>query len=72
MSEAPLARIIRCPRCGGPSVYTPDRPYRPFCSERCRSADFGAWASEGYRVDAASTPDEGEPIGPDDAGAAAP
>ena len=43
-------RIIRCPRCGGDSVYALSNPARPFCSERCRSADFGAWASESYRV----------------------
>ena len=43
-------RIVRCPRCGGDSLYAASNPSRPFCSERCRSADFGAWASEGYRV----------------------
>lgn len=34
-------------------------PNRPFCSERCRVADLGAWAAERYRV-------PGEPIGEDD------
>lgn len=53
-------RIVRCPRCGGPSVYAPSNPSRPFCSERCRSADFGAWASESYRVAPATAPDEEE------------
>jgi endogenous inhibitor of DNA gyrase (YacG/DUF329 family) len=24
--------------------------FRPFCSERCRMIDLGAWASEDYRV----------------------
>ena len=43
-------RIVRCPGCGGDSVYAPSNPSRPFCSERCRNADLGAWASEGYRV----------------------
>jgi endogenous inhibitor of DNA gyrase (YacG/DUF329 family) len=47
----PIApRIIRCPGCGGDSVYASSNPFRPFCSERCRDADLGAWASEGYRV----------------------
>jgi endogenous inhibitor of DNA gyrase (YacG/DUF329 family) len=36
-------------------------PYRPFCSQRCRVADLGAWAAERYRV-------AGEPIGEDDDG----
>jgi endogenous inhibitor of DNA gyrase (YacG/DUF329 family) len=24
--------------------------WRPFCSERCKLIDFGAWASGAYRV----------------------
>ena len=43
-------RIVRCPGCGGDSVYALSNPWRPFCSERCRGADLGAWSSEGYRV----------------------
>ena len=39
-------RIVRCPHCGGDSVYAPSNPYRPFCSERCKNYDLGAWASE--------------------------
>jgi endogenous inhibitor of DNA gyrase (YacG/DUF329 family) len=31
-------------------VFAPSNPWRPFCSERCRGADLGAWASESYRV----------------------
>ena len=48
-SAAPR-RTVRCPRCGGPSLYAPDNAARPFCSERCKTQDFGAWASEAYRV----------------------
>jgi endogenous inhibitor of DNA gyrase (YacG/DUF329 family) len=43
-------RIVTCPTCGGESVYAPVNPYRPFCSERCQNVDFGAWATESYRV----------------------
>jgi endogenous inhibitor of DNA gyrase (YacG/DUF329 family) len=25
-------------------------PYRPFCSERCRLIDLGAWAAEEHRI----------------------
>jgi endogenous inhibitor of DNA gyrase (YacG/DUF329 family) len=28
------------------------RPYRPFCSERCRSADLGNWLNASYRISA--------------------
>ncbi|HOB66405.1 DNA gyrase inhibitor YacG [Ottowia sp.] len=46
------ARTVRCPACGGPSVFAPQNPYRPFCSERCKLQDLGAWASESFRVEA--------------------
>lgn len=43
-------RVVSCPGCGGDSIYGPRNPYRPFCSERCRNLDLGAWASESFRV----------------------
>ncbi len=46
----PPARHVRCPACGGTSLYSPANPWRPFCCERCRNHDLGAWASEEYRV----------------------
>ncbi|MDB5819662.1 MAG: hypothetical protein JWQ11_3302 [Rhizobacter sp.] len=71
MSEnapSPPLRIVRCPTCGGPSVYSASNPSRPFCSERCKNIDFGAWASESYRVEAKPGPEDdennlGEPFG---------
>jgi endogenous inhibitor of DNA gyrase (YacG/DUF329 family) len=54
-TPAPTRRIVTCPTCGGESVYSPDNPYRPFCSERCKNVDFGAWAAESYRVPAPTT-----------------
>ena len=45
-------RTVKCPTCGGPSLYAPENPYRPFCSERCKLQDLGAWASESFRLDA--------------------
>ncbi len=38
-----------CPKCGKPSFWT-NNPNRPFCSERCKLIDLGAWASEDYRI----------------------
>jgi endogenous inhibitor of DNA gyrase (YacG/DUF329 family) len=55
-------RIVRCPACGGDSVYAPTNPFRPFCSERCKSMDFGAWASENFRVASEAPPDD-QPFG---------
>ena len=64
MSAAPseAARKVPCPTCGQLSVFTPANPWRPFCSERCRSVDLGAWASESYRV-ASTPPDTGDDKG---------
>jgi uncharacterized protein len=42
--------IVRCPACGGKSVFAPSNSWRPFCSQRCKQVDFGAWASEEFRV----------------------
>ena len=54
-----IVRTVRCPQCGGESLYAPSNPHRPFCSERCRQIDPGVWASDGYRVPSASGPDAG-------------
>jgi uncharacterized protein len=51
-------RIVRCPACGGNSIYAPTNPFRPFCSERCKNMDLGAWASESFRVPDESPPDD--------------
>lgn len=51
-------RVVRCPSCGGDSIYAPSNPARPFCSERCKNMDFSAWASENFRVAAPTAADE--------------
>ena len=62
------ARVVNCPQCGKPVEWSPDNRYRPFCSERCRVIDLGAWATESYRIpvqdnkdDVESEPGPGEP-----------
>ena len=56
MKKEPAAtRIVSCPSCKGDSLYASSNPYRPFCSGRCKNVDFGAWASESYRVEAPPT-----------------
>jgi uncharacterized protein len=54
-------RIVRCPGCGGPSEFSPTNAWRPFCGERCKNHDFGAWASESYRVAEPGSPLDDEP-----------
>jgi endogenous inhibitor of DNA gyrase (YacG/DUF329 family) len=51
-------RVVRCPACDGPSVYSTANPFRPFCSQRCKNLDLGAWASESFRVPDPAPPDD--------------
>ena len=57
-TRADKPRIVRCPACSGDSIYAPTNPVRPFCSERCKNMDLGAWASESFRVPDESPPDD--------------
>jgi uncharacterized protein len=43
-------KIVKCPNCGKSALWDERNRYRPFCSERCKSIDLGAWASESYRI----------------------
>ena len=43
-------RSVPCPRCGKQVPWIPENAFRPFCSERCKAVDLGAWATEQYRV----------------------
>lgn len=43
-------REVPCPRCGKAAPWSTGNPWRPFCSERCKMIDLGAWASESYRI----------------------
>ena len=52
--------VVNCPRCGQAVVWSGESPWRPFCSERCKSLDLGAWAAEHYRVPAEPTPQQDE------------
>jgi endogenous inhibitor of DNA gyrase (YacG/DUF329 family) len=40
---------IICPVCKNITTWQ-ENPFRPFCSERCKLIDLGAWASGEYRI----------------------
>ena len=52
------ARHVACPRCGKQAAWDGKNPFRPFCSERCKLFDLGAWATEKYRVPVQEERDE--------------
>jgi uncharacterized protein len=57
-TSEPAPKLVSCPACKGDSIYAASNPYRPFCSERCKNLDFGAWASESFRMPADAPPDD--------------
>ena len=64
-----MARLVSCPNCGQSTEWVTTNAYRPFCSERCKLIDLGAWATEKYRVPVVEDKDDldsatpGEPPG---------
>ena len=51
---------VRCPNCRS-DVTWEGNPWRPFCSERCKLIDLGAWAAERYRIPDPEPPDAEAP-----------
>ena len=50
-------KIVSCPRCSSAVSWGPQSPFRPFCSERCKLGDLGAWATGEYRLPEQKTQD---------------
>jgi endogenous inhibitor of DNA gyrase (YacG/DUF329 family) len=47
---------VKCPTCGELAAWSEHNAFRPFCSERCKLFDLGAWASDTYAI--AGRPDD--------------
>ena len=63
-------KVVACPKCGASVVWdAAESPFRPFCSERCKMVDLGAWATESYRI---PVEEENDTLGDEDAGAGPP
>ncbi len=41
-----MSTIVKCPTCSRDLEWSGASPFRPFCSDRCRLIDLGAWLSE--------------------------
>ncbi|HYM43782.1 MAG TPA: DNA gyrase inhibitor YacG [Steroidobacteraceae bacterium] len=57
-----MSPVVKCPTCGRELEWA-ESPFRPFCSERCRLVDLGAWLSEQRAIpgDDVAVPDESQP-----------
>lgn len=49
---------LACPTCSAPVEWTADNPFRPFCCERCKLIDLGAWAAEEHAIPGDNLEDE--------------
>jgi endogenous inhibitor of DNA gyrase (YacG/DUF329 family) len=52
--------VVKCPVCGARVEWSEASEYRPFCSERCKTIDLGAWASDRYAVPGSAAEDADE------------
>ena len=41
---------VDCPTCGAPVEWKATNLNRPFCSDRCKLIDLGAWAAEKHTI----------------------
>ena len=45
-----MATTVKCPTCRRPVAWSDESLYRPFCSDRCRLIDLGAWLTEQRKI----------------------
>jgi len=45
-----MVTIVKCPTCRRDVEWSPASQYRPFCSDRCRLIDLGAWLTEQHKI----------------------
>ncbi len=58
-SSAPFrAASTSCPACGEHNTWRRDNDNRPFCSARCKDADFIGWADETNRIEGSGVYDD--------------
>lgn len=55
-----MAKMVSCPTCAKQVEWKSENRFRPFCSERCKKIDLGAWANEEYRVSQSAPTDDEE------------
>ena len=51
--------FVKCPTCGRELEWR-TAEFRPFCSERCRLIDLGAWFSEQHAIPGESAAQEAD------------
>ena len=57
---------VNCPQCQSEVLWDKSALYRPFCSERCKLLDLGAWAKEEHVIPGKSQTGEHSIVLPED------
>jgi len=45
-----MVTTVNCPHCNKKVLWNSGSEFRPFCSERCRLQDLGAWFTEERKI----------------------
>ncbi|MCJ7453448.1 MAG: DNA gyrase inhibitor YacG [Steroidobacteraceae bacterium] len=45
-----MPTVVPCPTCQRPVKWSEASPFRPFCSDRCKLIDLGAWIAEKHVI----------------------
>jgi len=53
-----MSQMIHCPTCRTPVAWESTSQWRPFCSERCKLIDLGAWMNEENVIPGIELPDD--------------
>lgn len=55
-----MSVVVKCPTCGKPVEWSEQSKWKPFCSERCKLIDLGAWADERHSIPGEEVPQQPE------------
>lgn len=50
--------IVKCPTCDTQVEWSEQSQWKPFCSERCKLIDLGAWADGSHAIPAEDVPQQ--------------
>jgi endogenous inhibitor of DNA gyrase (YacG/DUF329 family) len=53
-----MVSVVKCPTCKRAVEWSEASVYRPFCSDRCRLVDLGAWLVEKHVIPGEPAADE--------------
>lgn len=52
-----MIKHVNCPTCNKSIPWSKESEWRPFCCERCKLIDLGAWFEEEHKISEPADPD---------------